>query len=59
LSRYRIDDFLFGDDPLLTEQEKARQFRRGGSGIIKPTKNPAGVWVGKRDIILGMNIPAY
>jgi protocatechuate 3,4-dioxygenase beta subunit len=59
LSRYWIDDFLFQDDPLLTEQEKARQSKRGGSGIIKLTKNPSGVWVGTRDIVLGLNIPNY
>jgi protocatechuate 3,4-dioxygenase beta subunit len=57
LSRYWIDDFLFDDDPLLTEQEKARQSKRGGPGIVKLSKNPAGVWIGRRDIILGLNIP--
>lgn len=59
LSRYWIDDFLFDDDPLLTEQEKKRQSKRGGPGIVKLSKNPAGVWIGKRDIILGFNIPNY
>ena len=56
---YWIDEFLFDDDPLLTQQEKNRQEKRGGSGIIHLTKNSEGIWVGQRDIILGMNIPNY
>ncbi|MBX2961429.1 MAG: intradiol ring-cleavage dioxygenase [Cyclobacteriaceae bacterium] len=59
LSLYWIDEFLFEDDPVLTEQEKARQEKRGGSGIIKLSKNAEGVWIGKRDIILGLHIPNY
>lgn len=56
---YWIDEFLFDDDPLLSGQEKSRQEKRGGNGIITLKKNEKGVWVGKRDIILGMNIPKY
>ncbi|HEU5291099.1 MAG TPA: intradiol ring-cleavage dioxygenase [Cyclobacteriaceae bacterium] len=56
---YWIDEFLFEDDPLLTEREKSNQEKRGGSGIITLTKNEKGIWIGKRDIILGMNIPNY
>lgn len=59
VSLYWIDEFLFADDPLLSEREKANQEKRGGSGIISLKKNEKGVWVGKRDIILGMNIPNY
>lgn len=59
LSLYWIDEFLFDDDPVLTEQEKARQVKRGGSGIIKLNKNSEGVWIGKRNIILGLNVPNY
>jgi protocatechuate 3,4-dioxygenase beta subunit len=43
----------------LTEKEKSNQEKRGGSGIISLKKNANGVWVGKRDIILGLNIPNY
>ncbi len=56
---YWIDEYLFQDDPLLTDQERTHQQKRGGSGIISLKKNEKGVWVGKRDIILGMNIPGY
>ncbi|WKZ59398.1 MAG: intradiol ring-cleavage dioxygenase [Cyclobacteriaceae bacterium] len=59
LSLYWIDEFLFEDDPVLTVQDKTRQAKRGGSGIITLSKNAAGVWIGKRDIILGINVPNY
>jgi protocatechuate 3,4-dioxygenase, beta subunit len=59
LSLYWIDDYLFEDDPVLTPQEKSRQPKRGGSGIIQLTKSSDGFWVGERNIILGLNIPNY
>ncbi len=58
-SLYWIDEYLFDDDPLLNEEEKKRQEKRGGPGIIHLTKDAQGVWIGKRDIVLGMNIPNY
>lgn len=58
-SRYWIDEYLFDDDPLLSQLEKDRQEKRGGPGIIHLTKNSEGIWIGKRDIILGMNVPNY
>ena len=59
LSLYWIDEFLFEDDPLLSNTETSRQQKRGGSGIIRLTKDEAGIWIGKRDIILGLNVPNY
>lgn len=59
LSLYWIDEYLFHDDPLLGEEEKNRQEKRGGNGIIHLTKNAQGVWIGHRDIILGLNVPNY
>lgn len=58
-NEYYIDEYLFTDDPFLDENEKANQQKRGGSGIITLTKRQDGTWVGKRDIILGLNIPNY
>lgn len=58
LTLYYIDDYLFEGDPLLTESERRKQQKRGGNGMITLTKKD-GVWYGKRDIILGMNIPNY
>jgi protocatechuate 3,4-dioxygenase, beta subunit len=59
VSLYWIDEYLFEDDPLLSAKERERQQKRGGSGVIQLTKNSEGVWIGKRDIILGLNVPGY
>ncbi|WP_337042852.1 dioxygenase family protein [Emticicia sp. 17c] len=56
---YYLDEYRFSDDKFLTKAEMAKDENRGGSGVIKLTKNEKGVWVGKRDIILGRNIPNY
>lgn len=56
---YWIDEFVFDDDPLLTPQERNRVEKRGGSGVMKLKKNAQGVWEGKRDIVLGLNVPNY
>ncbi|MFN0108070.1 MAG: intradiol ring-cleavage dioxygenase [Blastocatellia bacterium] len=58
-NEYYIDEYLFDDDPLLTAAERDKQEKRGGSGIIKLTKNQSGIWIGRRDIVLGKNIPNY
>lgn len=58
-NEYWIDEYHFERDPLLTVNERANFQNRGGSGIIKLSKNEKGIWVGKRDIILGKNIPNY
>lgn len=56
---YWIDEYMFEDDPLLTTNVKSKVSNRGGSGIIKLTKDRDGVWQGKRDIILGLNVSNY
>lgn len=58
-NEYYIDEYRFEGDRFLSKEEIARDENRGGSGIIKLTKNDQGVWIGKRDIILGRNIPNY
>lgn len=58
-SLYWIDEYLFEDDPFLTAEEKSRQPRRGGNGVIALKKDANGVWTGTRDITLGLNIPGY
>lgn len=55
---YWIDEYLFDDDPVLTENERSHLQGRGGAGIITLIKSTSG-WVGKRDIILGQNVPGY
>lgn len=55
---YWIDEYLFEDDPLVTATVRKNERKRGGNGIIA-LKKTNGVWEGKRDIVLGMNIPNY
>jgi protocatechuate 3,4-dioxygenase beta subunit len=59
LNEYWIDEYLFTDDPFLTDAEKSHIENRGGNGILKLTKDKNGAWIGQRDIILGLNIPNY
>ncbi len=58
-NEYYIDEYWFDDDPLITADKRAQMEKRGGLGIIHLSKNDKGVWVGRRDIILGRNIPDY
>ena len=58
-NEYYIDSFVFDDDPLLTQEIRAKLENRGGSGIVRLTKRSDGVWTGQRNIILGLNIPNY
>lgn len=59
IKEYWIDEYLFDDDPILTQKEKNSQPGRGGSGIVKTTKDKNGMQIAKRDIILGLNVPGY
>ena len=57
---YYIDDIVFDDDPLLTqERRRAYDTGRGGSGLVRPQTTGSGVWYVRRDITLGMGIPGY
>lgn len=58
INEYYIDDFLFNEDPFITESEKKRTDRPGGNGIIKLTAQK-GILTGKRDIYLGRNVENY
>lgn len=57
-NEYWIDEYLFDDDVFLTAKERASQKQYGGSGIIS-LKQKDGLLVGERNIILGLNVPAY
>jgi protocatechuate 3,4-dioxygenase beta subunit len=57
-NEYWIDEFLFEGDPYLTAEERKKQEKRGGNGIIV-LKELNGVLYGNRDIILGLNVPGY
>jgi len=55
---YWIDEFVFSNDPFLTPAMKHDGEKRGGAGILDLTEKN-GILVGKRDIILGKNVPGY
>lgn len=59
IAPYWIDEYLFVDDPYLTKEEREKQKKRGGSGILNLSKNEKGVWVGERNIVLGLNVHGY
>ncbi len=58
VSEYYLDDYLFDNDPHLTQKVRDSRRQRGGSGIIKLVEEDD-EFVVKRDIILGLNIPDY
>lgn len=58
LAAYYIDDFVFNDDPLLTEEKRKKLTNRGGSGIITLI-DVGNMYKGERNIYLGKNIPGY
>lgn len=58
LNEYYIDEFVFDDDPLLTSAKRQQLDNRGGSGILRLVKKDE-LYIGERNIILGLNIPDY
>jgi protocatechuate 3,4-dioxygenase beta subunit len=58
INEYYIDDFVFDDDKLLTSVKRNRLQNRCGSGILSMVQKDD-LQVGKRNIILGLNIPDY
>jgi protocatechuate 3,4-dioxygenase, beta subunit len=59
IKEYRIDEYLFDDDPILSAQDRNSQRGWGGKGVVKTTKDKSGMEVAQRDIILGLNVPGY
>jgi len=57
-NEYYIDEYRFDDDPLLTKEERSKEEKRGGSGIIS-LRESNGTLYGVRNIYLGKNIPDY
>jgi protocatechuate 3,4-dioxygenase beta subunit len=43
---------------LLTAAKRKALENRGGSGVLRLVKQGE-LWIGERDIILGLNIPGY
>jgi protocatechuate 3,4-dioxygenase, beta subunit len=59
LSLYYIDDILFADDTLLTDDERQKLEHRGGELITTPSRDADGKWNVDVTIFLGRNIPEY
>lgn len=55
---YWIDDFVFDDDPFLTEKEKNKKYPVAGNGVLKPIFED-GILKATRNIILGLNVTSY
>lgn len=58
-NEYWISEYLFDDDPLLTEAKRKMEEKRGGEGIIKLVPQANEISHGTRHIILGLNVPDY
>ena len=57
---YYLASIHFTDDPLLSGRERrALASGRGSSGLVRPERDPQGVWQVTRDIVLGERIPDY
>lgn len=58
-NEYWIDDYVFDEDKLVDESYRNEVQNRSGSGIISLSENESGMLTGRRDLILGKNIPDY
>ncbi|WP_411768372.1 intradiol ring-cleavage dioxygenase [Winogradskyella sp. A3E31] len=56
---YWLGSFLFDDDPELTDEDRNATRPRGGSNGILSLKKENGIMVGRRDFILGKNVPGH
>lgn len=58
IKEYYIDDFVFDDDKLLTTAYRRKMENRGGTGVLRLVEKD-NLFIGERNIILGLNIPGY
>jgi protocatechuate 3,4-dioxygenase beta subunit len=56
---YWLEDYFFEDDPLVTAEMRSERAPRGGKGVVALKKNAQGIWVGHRDLVLGLHVPGY
>ncbi|HET9032864.1 MAG TPA: hypothetical protein VFN25_08160 [Dokdonella sp.] len=57
---YYVGDLMFTDDPRLTDEIRKRNIAAfGGSGIGQAHGDAHSGWRASRDIVLGLNLPAY
>ncbi|HEX5111581.1 MAG TPA: hypothetical protein VFV79_01960 [Saprospiraceae bacterium] len=55
---YKIDEWIFDDDPLVTRELRSKLRNEGGDPVLKISREN-GVQKAKHDIILGLNVPNY
>lgn len=58
INEYYIDDFVFDDDKLTNNEYRSKMENRCGSGVLRLVTKE-NLFVGERNIILGLNIPNY
>jgi protocatechuate 3,4-dioxygenase beta subunit len=58
LKEYYIDEFVFDDDPLLSDEKRQKLDNRCGSGILW-LNDVGNMFKAERPIYLGRNIPNY
>jgi len=58
IKEYYIDDFVFDDDKLVNTEFRNKMENRCGSGVLRLV-NKEDLFIGERNIILGLNIPNY
>jgi protocatechuate 3,4-dioxygenase beta subunit len=57
---YFIGDIQFTDDTRLNSRERERAAAGpGGNGLVTPRRGQDGVWLVRRDIVLGERVPGY
>ena len=56
---YWLGSYQFEGDSLLTEKEISSESPRGGSSGLLSLRKEGNLWVGERDIILGLNVTRY
>jgi protocatechuate 3,4-dioxygenase beta subunit len=56
---YWLGSYHFKGDPFLTKKERSPESPRGGSSGLVSLQKEGKIWIAKRDIILGKNIPNY
>jgi protocatechuate 3,4-dioxygenase beta subunit len=56
---YWLHSYYFADDPLLSQEDRKVIAIRGGGSRILDLKSEDGLLVGRKDIVLGLNVPGY
>ncbi len=58
INEYYIDDFIFDEDKLVNTAYRNKMENRCGSGVLRLVQKD-NLFIGERNIILGLNIPDY